>query len=379
MARGSTHRAVALAVAAAVLLMVPPLGERQARAATAATLVVPCKPAGEQCWPAAFTFTPNGRELFYLERFTGEIRRVNLATGRDRRWGDVGDPASGSEQGALGIAVDPKWNRKAKSRKAKKQRRRNRWVYVFYTAQDPLENRVVRMRKKLGRPGFITDHLLMIAINVGTNHNGGPIHFGPDRRLYVATGEQAEPARAQDPADPAGKVLRLMRNGNRPGDNPIPGSLALSFGHRNSFGIGFDPASGRLWQSENGPNCEDEVNLIAPGGNYGWGASSSCPGTSTEGPSPIQAEISYTPTIVPTGVTFCVGCGLGPDVEGDLLLAVFGDGTEIRNLSLDGERDDVVDEQMLYDHPRGVVTAARRPNGQVFFSDNGGIYRLDPA
>ncbi|MGH2697046.1 MAG: PQQ-dependent sugar dehydrogenase, partial [Actinomycetota bacterium] len=271
------------------------------------------------------------------------------------------------------------WNRKAKGRKAKKQRRRNRWVYVFYTAQDPVENRVVRMRKRLGRPGFVTDHLLTIPINVGTNHNGGPIHFGPDRRLYVATGEQAEPVRAQDPADPAGKVLRLMRNGSRPGDNPIPGSLALSFGHRNSFGIGFDPVTGRLWQSENGPACEDEVNLIAPGGNYGWGAGSSCPGTSTEGSSPIQAEVSYTPVIVPTGVTFCVGCGLGPDVEGDLLLAVFGDGTEIRNLSLDGERDDMVDEQVLYDHPTGVVTAGRRPNGQVFFSDHSGIYRLGPA
>ncbi|MGH2675581.1 MAG: PQQ-dependent sugar dehydrogenase, partial [Actinomycetota bacterium] len=350
-----------------------------ARAAATATLVVPCQPPGDDCWPAAFTFTPNGRELFYLERFTGEIHRVTLRGGRDRLWGDVGDPAGGSEQGALGIAVDPKWNRKAKGRKAQLRRKRNRWVYVFFTNQDPLENRVVRMRKRIGRAGFITDHLVSIDINTGTNHNGGPLLFGPDRKLYVATGEQAQPDRAQDLADPAGKVLRLVRNGNRPGDNPFPGSLALSFGHRNSFGIGFDPVTGRLWQSENGPNCDDEVNLIVKGGNYGWGGGSSCPGTSTEGPSPIQAETSYTPPIVPTGVTFCVGCGLGPDVEGDLLLAVFGDGTEIRNLSLDGERDDVVDEQVLYDHPSGVVTVQRRPNGQVFFSDRGGIYRLDAA
>lgn len=379
MARRSTHRTLALAVAAAVLLMVPPLGEAPARAAASASLVVPCKPAGDQCWPAAFTFTPNGRELFYLERFTGEIHRANLSTGRDRRWGDVGEPANGSEQGALGIAVDPRWNRKAKSRKAKRQRKRNRWVYVFFTATDPVANRVVRMRKRIGRPGVMTDHLLTIDINVGTNHNGGPIHFGPDRKLYVATGEQAQPDRAQDLADPAGKVLRLMRNGSRPRHNPIPGSLALSFGHRNSFGIGFDPLTDRLWQSENGPNCDDEVNLIVHGGNYGWGAGSTCPGTSTVGPSPIPPEISYTPTIVPTGVTFCIGCGLGPDVEGDLLLAVFGAETSIRNLSLDGERDDVVDEQVLYDHSSGVVTLARRPNGQVFFSDSGGIYRLDPA
>jgi glucose/arabinose dehydrogenase len=377
MARGP--RILALLLAAVVLVTTPSLGQAPARAAATATLVVPCRPPGEDCWPAAFTFTRRGRELFYLERFTGEIRRVNLATGRDRRWGEVGQPANGSEQGALGIAVDPRWDRKAKGPKAKRRRKRNRWVYVFFTARDPVENRVVRMRKRVGRPGFITDRLLTIGINVGTNHNGGPIHFGPDGKLYVATGEQAEPARAQDPVDPAGKVLRLIRNGNRPGGNPLPGSLALSFGHRNSFGIGFDPVTGRLWQSENGPACEDEVNLIVPGGNYGWGAGSTCPGTSTEGPSPIQAEVSYTPVIVPTGVTFCVGCGLGPDVEGDLLLAVFGGGTEIRNLSLDGERDDMVDEQVLYDHPTGVVTAGRRPNGQVFFSDHSGIYRLEPS
>lgn len=379
MARRSTHRAIGLAVAAVVLATVPPLGETPARAAATATLVVPCQPSGEDCWPAAFTFTPNGQELFYLERFTGEIHRVSLGTGRDRLWGDVGDPASGSEQGALGIAVDPRWNRKAKGRKAKRRRKRNRWVYAFVTEQAPLENQVMRMRKRLGRGGFITDDLLAIDINVGTNHNGGPIRFGPDGRLYVATGEQAEPWRAQDLGDPAGKVLRLVRNGSRPGDNPIPGSLALSFGHRNSFGIGFDPLTGRLWHSENGPNCEDEINLITAGGNYGWGAGSSCPGTTSEGASPIQPETSYTPTIVPTGVSFCVGCGLGPEVEGDLLLGVFGDGTEIRNLSLDSERDDIVDEQVLYDHSTGVVAVERRPNGQVFFSDRAGIYRLDPA
>lgn len=379
MARGTIPRALAAVVATVVLVTTPPLAETPALAAAVATPIVPCRPAGEDCWPAAFTFTRRGRELFYLERFTGEIRRVNLATGRDRRWGDAGDPANGSEQGALGIAVDPRWDRKAKGPKARRRRERNRWVYVFYTARDPVENRVVRMRKRIGRPGFVTDHLLTIDIDTGTNHNGGPIHFGPDGKLYVATGEQAEPARAQDLADPAGKVLRMVRNGNRPGGNPLPGSLALSFGHRNSFGLGFDPLTGRLWQSENGPNCEDEVNLIVPGGNYGWGQGSNCPGTSSEGPSPIQPEISYTPTIVPTGVTFCVGCGLGSDVEGDLLLAVFGGETSIRSLSLDAERDDVVDEQLLHDHPTGVLSVARRPNGQVYFSDRGGIYRLDPA
>jgi glucose/arabinose dehydrogenase len=372
----SMRRVAAVTVAASLTLSALP---EPARAAATATLVVPCQPPGDTCWPAAFAFTPTGRHLFYVERFTGEIHRVDLRGGTDRTWGDVGDPASGSEQGALGIAVDPRWDRKARTKKARKRRNRNRWIYAFYTAQSPVENRVVRLRRKLGKPGFVVDRLLTIEIDTGTNHNGGPIHFGPDGKLYVATGEQAEPARAQDAADPAGKVLRMNRDGGRPGDNPIPDSLAFSFGHRNSFGIGFDPWTGRLWQSENGPNCEDEVNLVVRGGNYGWGSGSSCPGTSTEGPSPLPPETVYTPTIVPTGVAFCAGCGLGTDVEGDLLLGVFGDGTQIRNLSLDTERDDVAGQAVLYDHSSGVVAVERRPNGQVFFSDSGGIYRLGAA
>lgn len=366
------RRVLALAVAATMLTL--PMGPEAARAVAGATPVALCQPPGDNCWPAAFDFTPKGRQIFYVERFTGEIHRVGPG-GTDSLWGDVGDPAGGSEQGALGIAIDPRWDRRARTRKARLRRNRNRWVYVFYTHQSPLENRVVRLRRRLKGDGFIVEQLVAISINTGTNHNAGPIHFGPDGRLYIATGDQAEPSRSQDLGDPAGKVLRITRGGGRPADNPIAGSLAFSFGHRNSFGFAFDPATGLLWQSENGPNC-DELNLVTAGGNYGWGPGSTCPGMSTEGPSPIPGEREYQPVIVPTGVSFCQGCGLGPAVEGDLLLAVFGDGTEIRNLTLDGQRDDIVDESVLYDHSSGVVTLARRPNGQVYFSDSGGIYRL---
>jgi glucose/arabinose dehydrogenase len=365
------RRLITLAVAATLALTIAP---EPARAAATATLVVPCT-EGSNCWPAAFGFSRGGGLLFYVERFTGEIHKVNLHTGADVLWGDVGDPASGFEQGALGISVDPRWDRKARTKKARRKRKRNRWVYVFYTSQSPLENRVIRMRRKLKGPGYITQRLLTIVINTGTNHNGGPIHFGPDGRLYVATGEQAQPGRAQDLGDPAGKVLRMDRGGSRPGDNPLSGSLAFSFGHRNSFGIGFDPLTGRLWQSENGPNC-DELNLVLPGRNYGWGAGSpsSCP-MSTDGPSPVAPEWEWEPVIVPTGLAFCSGCGLGPEVEGDLILGSFT-GT-IRNLSLDGERDDVASESTLLNHQQ-VVAVERRPNGQVYFSDPHGIYRLDP-
>jgi glucose/arabinose dehydrogenase len=335
--------------------------------ATGARLVVGCN----DCWPAAFDFTPKGKQIFYLERYSGEIHRYTLDGGADTVWASVGPISGDGERGALGLAVDPRWDSGKK-----KQRKRNRWIYVFYTHESPLENRVVRLRKGLRGPGVKEEHLLSIQINTASNHNAGPMRFGPDGKLYVVTGDQAEPARSQDLADPAGKVLRLNRTGSRPPDNPLPGSLAFSYGHRNSFGLTFDPANGALWQTENGPSCDDEVNLVVPGGNYGWGSGSACPNTSTQGPAPRAPEHEWTPPIVPTGAAFCSGCGLGPDLEGDLLVGVFSDGGDIRSLSLNGTRDEVTGETVAYEHSSGVLAMARRPNGQVYFSDSGGVYLL---
>jgi glucose/arabinose dehydrogenase len=220
--------------------------------------------------------------------------------------------------------------------------------------------------------------LLRIAPSAGSsNHNGGVIHFGPDRRLYAVTGERNEEGRSQDLADPAGKVLRLNRNGSRPADNPIPGSLAYSFGHRNSFGFTFDPRTGRMWQTENGPECDDEINPIDPGGNYGWGAESTCPDTNDSGPAPRHPPAHvYNPVVIPTGAAFCDRCGLGSGVEGNLLVGTFS-GT-IRLLTLNASRDGVASERVLYDHSSGVLAVENRPNGTIFFSDSDGIHRLTP-
>jgi glucose/arabinose dehydrogenase len=345
-----------------------PVGAGTAETATGAQPVVDCP---DDCWPAAFAFTPDGKQIFYVERYTGQIHRFTLKSGADAVWASVGPVDGAGERGALGIAVDPRWGQGKK-----KTRWKRRWIYIYYTSESPTENRIERLRKNRKGTSTKTERLLTISITSGSNHNGGVIHFGPDGKLYVVTGDQAVPSRSQDLGDPAGKILRLSRTGGRPDDNPIPGSLAFSYGHRNSFGFTFDPITDRLWQTENGPQCDDETNLALPGGNYGWGSGSNCPNTSSQGPSPIAPELEWTPPIVPTGAAFCQGCGLGDAVEGDLLVGVFGDGTQIRKLSLDAERDDVTGEELLLDHSSGVLALERRPNGQVYFSDSGGIFRL---
>ena len=367
MRRPALIRSIALAVAAAAAVGSAPGNGTASTAVVGAQPVVRC----DGCWPAAFDFTPGGKQLFYLERFSGEVHRFTLANGNDAVWASVGPVDGDGERGGLGLAVDPRWDSGKK-----RTRWKRRWIYVFYTNGSPLENRIDRLRKAKRGNNVRRERLLTISIDVGTNHNAGPMRFGPDGKLYVVTGDQAEPARSQDLADPAGKVLRLNRTGSRPGDNPVSGSLAFSFGHRNSFGLTFDPLTSALWQTENGPSCDDEANLVVQGGNYGWGAASACPNTSTQGPSPRPPEVEWTPPIVPTGAAFCVGCGI-PELEGKLLIGDYSAGG-IRSLALDGERDDVTAEAAVLDHSTGVLAMARRRNGQVYFSDREGILLLTP-
>lgn len=358
------RRAITWLVAAVVLVAVPPVGDRPASAGTIVRVTVASCPSGPaQCWPTAFAFTPNGKKIFYVERFSGEIRTYKLGTGTDRLWGTVAGLQTGlSETGLLGLALDPRWKKKP----------RHRWVYLYFTKADPFTNRIVRKRKT-DAGGIITKRL--VDIPAASIHNGGAIGFGPGGKLFAATGDSAKPTLAQKKKNKAGKVLRMRKNGKRPANNPFPGSLAYSRGHRNSFGFAFDPLSGFLWQTENGPECDDEINRIRIGKNYGWGGASSCPDTGDSGPNPVQPELTYNPTIAPTGAAFCVGCNLGPAPENDLLFGAWNDG-KIRRLVLSGNRKNVVSSHVLFTNPSGVLAVVAAPDGRIFFSDPSGIYRL---
>jgi len=136
------------------------------------------------------------------------------------------------------------------------------------------------------------------------NHNGGKLATGPDGKIYLIIGDNGRrgwmqnlpngpylpPSIDDEFGGPApddnhltGVILRLNTDGTAPADNPFfaAGSAmggqvganlqkVFSYGHRNSFGLAFDPVSGNLWDSENGDDAFDEINKIAPGGNYGW-------------------------------------------------------------------------------------------------------------
>jgi glucose/arabinose dehydrogenase len=147
---------------------------------------------------------------------------------------------------------------------------REPWLYLYLSDAADGRNRLVRVRVTghvaEGSPETLLDGLSAAA----GYHNGGDLVFGLDGMLYASVGEAHEPDRAQDPGNIGGKVLRLTPDGDVPADNPFGGDPAWSIGHRNSFGLCVDPATGELWETENGPDRDDEVNLIEPGVNYGW-------------------------------------------------------------------------------------------------------------
>ena len=199
--------------------------------------------------PWGIDFLDDGTALV-TERDSRRVLAVD-GSGDVREVGEVSEAQPEGEGGLLGLAVDPASD--------------GRDVYVYATAAD--DNRVLRAELADGRLG--PAEVVLDGIPKGFVHDGGRLAFGPDGYLYVSTGETGDPDLAQDPDSLAGKILRITTDGEPAPGNPDPDSPVWSLGHRNVQGLAFDD-EGRLWASEFGDSTYDEINLIEPGGNYGW-------------------------------------------------------------------------------------------------------------
>jgi glucose/arabinose dehydrogenase len=161
------------------------------------------------------------------------------------------------EGGLLGVAIAPEGGPHAGD------------VYLYRTTAEG--NEVVRATlDATGSPAVLGALVPVLAgIPASGNHNGGRLAFGPDRYLYVTTGDAGSPDRAQDPASLGGKILRLTADGAPAPGNPTSGSPVWTLGHRNVQGLGW-ARDGRMFASEFGQSTFDELNQIVPGANYGW-------------------------------------------------------------------------------------------------------------
>ncbi len=197
--------------------------------------------------PWGLAFLPDGSALV-AERDSGDVLRVRPGGGAQRVFQVPGVSAAG-EGGLLGLAVAA-------------DHARTEWVYAYYTAAG--DNRIVRFKIGGGAPEVIFDGIDKAGI-----HTGGRIAFGPDKMLYVGTGDAGEGSASQDAGDTNGKILRLTPEGRPAPGNPTAGSPVWSLGHRNVQGFAWT-ADGTMYGLEFGQNRFDEVNKIEPGGNYGW-------------------------------------------------------------------------------------------------------------
>lgn len=172
-------------------------------------------------------------------------------------------PISGVEHrgegGLLGLALHPDFAR-------------NNFIYVYLTTQDDgkLLNRVERY---VLRDSSVTDRVVILdGIPGSSQHDGGRIAFGPDKKLYITTGDAGTSSNAQDTSSLSGKILRVNDDGSIPSDNPFS-SAVYSYGHRNPQGLAWDKGQ-VLWATEHGRSVPksgfDEVNRIEKGKNYGW-------------------------------------------------------------------------------------------------------------
>jgi aldose sugar dehydrogenase len=152
----------------------------------------------------------------------------------------------------------------------------NRLVYLTYTK--PVENgkgtpTLARGRLESGALADVRDLLVPEAFDGNSGLNGRVV-FGRDGMVYMSTGGNIGKV-AQDPASLRGKILRLRDDGSVPPDNPFVGRAGyrpeiFTLGHRNTLALIVHPETGAVWNSENGPNGGDEINIILPGRNYGW-------------------------------------------------------------------------------------------------------------
>jgi glucose/arabinose dehydrogenase len=353
-------------------------------------------------------------DFFAIEKASGKVKRFQAGSATEVL--DLPVNAT-SERGLLGIELHPDFPTTPS-------------VYVYYSLADGgdggawLENRLSRFTWD---GSSLTSENVLLSIpqdpnmNNGPNHDGGPIVFGPDGMLYGVLGDLNRNRAEQnfenmaDTSSLAGGVYRLRDDGAIP-DGSMGGEDAnpfydhatqgfrkfFAYGVRNSFGVAFDPATGALWDTENGPAGYDEINLVAEGFNSGWEdvMGPADPGdtdTLVELPGSHYSdpEFSFEAAIGITSIQFLYETVLGPDYDDGVLvgdnntqsLYLFRLNDARDGFDLDGALADLVAnstaerESLRVGVDFGVITDIQvGPDDAVYVTSlsNGEVYRIVP-
>lgn len=322
--------------------------------------------------PVGFVAAPDGR-IFFTEKVTGNVRVIvedellpepvlTLPVG------------SNGEQGLIGIALDPDFET-------------NHYIWVTHTLparenNGDKVNRVVRFTEQENVGVDVTPVLTTTNSAGDGTHNAGNLAFGHDGMLYLTLGDDNEQGVAQWVNDPRGKILRYRPTVplSAPEDNPffdgdgenVDGIYA--FGFRNPFDLVVDPLQPDktvIFATENGPSCEDEINLVQPGNNYGWHPEHDCDienGRFAELNS-ILPLLYWSPTTAPTGITVYTGDDF-PEWYGDLFFCSFID-AKLHRLELNSTRDAVLSHHTV-DGLFCQTDVFTGPEGELYYVRGGG-------
>lgn len=272
------------------------------------------------------------------------------------------------EAGLLGLALDPDFAR-------------NQFLYVCASRLDQGEWRNEVLRYRVSPTALAADNTILRAGIVASGlHDSCRMRFGPDGKLWIATGDGGQPSRAQEANSLNGKVLRINADGSIPTDNPtLKGqagpSAIYAVGLRNPGGLAFDPRSGTCFVVDAGDH-QDEINQVTAGANFGWPAAPS--GATRASSDPVWDSGSA--MLAAAGAAFLAGSDWGA-WTGSLVVATLKD-QDLRRFDVDGTR--VTEREILFDRKYGrlrTVTAA--PDGSLLVATSNGsgdrIIRIVPA
>jgi glucose/arabinose dehydrogenase len=318
--------------------------------------------------PWAFAWLPNG-DMLFTER-PGRVRIIEKGKLRPEPVFTVPDVEPTGESGLMDITLHPAFAS-------------NGFIYLGYSYnQDGKRVKVVRYKYADGK--FTEPKVIIDNIPGAPNHSGLRCRFGPDGKLYIATGDSTDWNLAQKLDSLAGKILRVNDDGTVPPDDPFVGQQAArpeiwTYGNRNPQGLAWQPGSSLLFETEHGPSGfegrgvgGDEVNIIERGKNYGW---PEIHHTQTrEGmESPI---LEYTPACAPASAMFYDG-SVFADYRGNFFFSCLA-GTRMIRVVLNGRK--VVSQENLFSGAYGRIREIEQgPDGFIYFSTSNRDGRGSPA
>lgn len=334
-------------------------------------------------YPFAATWLPDGTMLVATR--TGDLRAVRKGVldpkpvaGVPKSYWAVESGLPGAVHGLMDVKLHPKFEQ-------------NHWIYLTYTKPVDEKKRVGALARGTWDGKQLTDVKDLLVLDFGSTSK---IVFGRDGYLYMST----TGGNPQDPATLGGKILRLTDDGKAAPDNPFAKSggrpEVYTIGHRNPLDLGVHPGTGEIWETENGPNGGDELNILKAGANYGWpvvslGRMYPGPWQGKQGPSHSGYEapvVYWTPAIGVSGILFYTGDKL-PKWKGDVFVGSMRTGEvpgtgHVDRILFNEKMEELRRESLLTDLRQRVREVKQGPDGLIYVltdEKDGAILRIEPV